>query len=137
MMCPRRPRIPVALLPRSAVRDVLRRVGLEERRGHRPAQLSGGQQQRVAIARAVVGQPSVVFADHPPAPLDTRWGRAVLALLRETIDETGGTLVMVTHDPSAAAWADRVVFMADGRLAGELHSPSAEDVAERLTGLGA
>ena len=69
--------------------------------------------------------------------LDTRSGRAVLALLRETIDETGGTLVMVTHDPSAAAWADRVVFMADGRLAGELHAPTAEQVAERLTGLGA
>ena len=124
-------------LPRSVVRDVLCRVGLEERRGHRPAQLSGGQQQRVAIARALVGQPSVVFADEPTGALDTRSGRAVLALLRATIDETGGTLVMVTHDPSAAAWADRVVFMADGRLAGELRAPSAEDVAERLTGLGA
>jgi putative ABC transport system ATP-binding protein len=130
-------RLAGARLPRSAVRDVLRRVGLEERRGHRPAQLSGGQQQRVAIARALVGRPSVVFADEPTGALDTRSGRAVLALLRETIDETGGTLVMVTHDPSAAAWADRVVFMADGRLAGELRAPSAEDVAERLTGLGA
>jgi putative ABC transport system ATP-binding protein len=124
-------------LPRSAVRDVLHRVGLEDRRRHRPAQLSGGQQQRVAIARALVGQPSVVFADEPTGALDTRSGRAVLALLRETIDEAGGTLVMVTHDPSAAAWADRVVFMADGRLAGELAAPSAADVAERLTGLGA
>jgi putative ABC transport system ATP-binding protein len=124
-------------LPRPVIRDVLRRVGLEDRRGHRPAQLSGGQQQRVAIARALVGRPSVVFADEPTGALDTRAGRAVLALLRETIDETGGTLVMVTHDPSAAAWADRVVFMADGRLAGELDAPSAEDVAERLTGLGA
>ena len=124
-------------LHRSAVRDVLDRVGLEERRGHRPAQLSGGQQQRVAIARALVGEPSVMFADEPTGALDTRAGRAVLALLRETIDETGGTLVMVTHDPSAAAWADRVVFMADGRLAGELHAPTAEQVAERLTGLGA
>jgi len=124
-------------LPRSAVRDVLGRVGLEERRGHRPAQLSGGQQQRVAIARALVGSPSVVFADEPTGALDTRAGRAVLALLRATIDETGGTLVMVTHDPSAAAWADRVVFMADGRLAGELDGPTAEQVAERLTGLGA
>jgi putative ABC transport system ATP-binding protein len=124
-------------LPRSVVRDVLHRVGLDDRRGHRPAQLSGGQQQRVAIARALVGGPSVVFADEPTGALDTRSGRAVLALLRETIDETGGTLVMVTHDPSAAAWADRVVFMADGRLAGELHAPTAEQVAERLTGLGA
>src|SRR4051794_23456108 len=121
----------------SVVRDVLQRVGLEERRSHRPDELSGGQQQRVAIARALVGEPSVMFADEPTGALDTRSGRAVLALRRETIDEGGGTLVMVTHDPSAAAWADRVVFMADGRLAGELHAPTAEDVAERLTGLGA
>ena len=102
-------------LPRSVVRDVLERVGLDERFGHRP----------------------VMFADEPTGALDTRAGRAVLALLRETLDETGGTLVMVTHDPSAAAWADRVVFLADGRLAGELHTPTAEQVAERLTGLGA
>src|SRR3954470_18117640 len=124
-------------LSRSVVRDVLGRVGLDQRCGHRPAQLSGGQQQRVAIARALVGEPSVMFADEPTGALDTRSGRAVLAPLRATIDETGGTLVMVTHDLSAAAWADRVVFMADGRLAGELRAPSAEDVAERLTGLGA
>src|SRR3954452_2256390 len=113
------------------------RVGLEGRGAPRRAQLSGGQQQRVSIARALVGEPSVMFADEPTGALDTRAGRAVLALLRETIDETGGTLVMVTHDPSAAAWADRVVFMADGRLAGELQAPTAEQVAERLTGLGA
>ena len=124
-------------LPRSAVRDVLRRVGLDERRRHRPAQLSGGQQQRVAIARALVGGPSVIFADEPTGALDTRSGRAVLGLLRETVDETAGTLVMVTHDPTAAAWADRVVFMADGRLAGEMRAPAAEQVAERLTELGA
>ncbi len=124
-------------LPRSAVRDALHRVGLDDRRRHRPAQLSGGQQQRVAIARALVGEPSVIFADEPTGALDTRSGRAVLGLLRETVDETGGTLVMVTHDPSAAAWADRVVFMADGRLAGEMRAPSAEQVAERLTELGA
>ncbi len=124
-------------LRRAVVRDVLHRVGLDDRRGHRPAQLSGGQQQRVAIARALVGKPSVVFADEPTGALDTRAGRAVLALLRETVDESGVTLVMVTHDPSAAAWADRVVFVADGRLAGELAAPTAEQVAERLTGLGA
>ena len=110
-------------LPRSAVRDVLQRVGLDDRRRHRPAQLSGGQQQRVAIARALVGGPSVIFADEPTGALDTRSGRAVLGLLRETVDETAGTLVMVTHDPTAAAWADRVVFMADGRLAGEMRAP--------------
>jgi putative ABC transport system ATP-binding protein len=124
-------------LPRSAVRDALHRVGLDDRRRHRPAQLSGGQQQRVAIARALVGEPSVIFADEPTGALDTRSGRAVLGLLRETVDETGGTLVMVTHDPIAAAWADRVVFMADGRLAGQLRAPAAEQVAERLTELGA
>src|SRR3954454_22206727 len=124
-------------LPRSAVRDVLERVGLGERARHRPAQLSGGQQQRVAIARALVGEPDVIFADEPTGALDSRSGRSVLELLRRTIDDGGRTLVMVTHDPSAAAWADRVVFMADGRLAGELTAPTAEQVAERLTGLGA
>jgi putative ABC transport system ATP-binding protein len=124
-------------LGRTAVGDALARVGLEERRRHRPAQLSGGQQQRVAIARALVGEPEVLFADEPTGALDTRSGRAVLGLLRATTDEGGRTLVMVTHDPSAAAWADRVVFMADGRLAGELASPTAEMVAERLTELGA
>jgi len=123
-------------LPRSVVRDALERVGLGERARHRPAQLSGGQQQRVAIARALVGEPDVIFADEPTGALDTRSGRSVLALLRGTVD-AGRTLVMVTHDPSAAAWADRVVFMADGRLAGELHAPTAAAVAERLTGLGA
>ncbi len=123
-------------LSRAVVRDALERVGLGERTRHRPAQMSGGQQQRVAIARALVGGPDVIFADEPTGALDTRSGRAVLALLRRTIDEGGRTLVMVTHDPSAAAWADRVVFMADGRLAGELQSPSAEQVAERLTALG-
>ena len=124
-------------LPRSVVRGALERVGLGERARHRPAQLSGGQQQRVAIARALVGEPDVMFADEPTGALDSRSGRSILALLRDTVDEGGRTLVMVTHDPSAAAWADRVVFMADGRLAGELTAPTAEAVAERLTGLGA
>ena len=118
------------------MRDALERVGLGERLRHRPAQLSGGQQQRVAIARALVGEPDVMFADEPTGALDTRSGRAILELLRGTIDDGGRTLVMVTHDPSAAAWADRVVFMADGRLAGELVAPTAEQVAERLTHLG-
>ena len=123
-------------LSRGAIREALGAVGLGDRVGHRPAQLSGGQQQRVAIARALVGEPEIVFADEPTGALDLRAGREVLALLRATVDEGGRTLVMVTHDPSAAAWADRVVFMADGRLAGELHAPSAEQVAERLTALG-
>jgi putative ABC transport system ATP-binding protein len=123
-------------LGKRVVRNALDRVGLGDRVGHRPAQLSGGQQQRVAIARALVGGPEVIFADEPTGALDTKAGRSVLALLRGTIDEDGRTLVMVTHDPSAVAWADRVVFLADGRLAGELVAPSAEQVAERLTGLG-
>jgi putative ABC transport system ATP-binding protein len=118
------------------VSAALAAVGLADRAAHRPAQLSGGQQQRVAIARALVGEPELLFADEPTGALDLRAGREVLALLRDTVDRGGRTLVMVTHDPSAAAFADRVVFMADGRLAGELHAPTAEQVAERMTGLG-
>jgi putative ABC transport system ATP-binding protein len=124
-------------LPRAAVRDALAQVGLADRRRHRPAELSGGQRQRVAIARALVSDPEVVFADEPTGALDTRSGRSVLELLRDTVDRSGRTLVMVTHDPTAAAWADRVVFVADGRLAGELVAPTAEQVGVRLTGLGA
>jgi len=123
-------------VPRATIRAALEGVGLGDRFKHRPAQLSGGQQQRVAIARALVGQPDVIFADEPTGALDTRAGRGVLALLRRTVDEGARTLVMVTHDPSAAAWADRVVFMSDGRLAGTLDAPTAEQVAERLTHLG-
>src|ERR687883_685222 len=121
---------------RSAVRDVAARVGLEKRLRHRPSELSGGQQQRVAIARALVTSPEVVFADEPTGALDTRTGRAVLALLREVVDEDGHTVVMVTHDPVAAAHADRVILLADGRLAGMLHAPSADEVAEQLAHLG-
>jgi putative ABC transport system ATP-binding protein len=123
-------------LRRGAARDALETVGLGDRTRHRPSQMSGGQQQRVAIARALVGEPEVVFADEPTGALDTRSGREVLALLRDTVDSGRRTLVMVTHDPTAAAWADRVVFLADGRLAGEMVAPSAEAVAEHLTGLG-
>ncbi len=121
---------------RSAVREVAERVGLEKRLRHRPSQLSGGQQQRVAIARALVTRPEVVFADEPTGALDTRTGREVLALLRQIVDGDGRTVVMVTHDPTAAAWADRVVLLADGRLAGTLDAPSADEVAEQLAHLG-
>jgi putative ABC transport system ATP-binding protein len=121
---------------RSTVRDVAARVGLEKRLRHRPSQLSGGQQQRVAIARALVTRPEVVFADEPTGALDTRNGREVLALLREVIDKDGHTVVMVTHDPVAAAHADRVILLADGRLAGTLDAPSADEVAEQLAHLG-
>jgi putative ABC transport system ATP-binding protein len=121
---------------RGTVRDVAARVGLEKRLHHRPSQLSGGQQQRVAIARALVTRPEVVFADEPTGALDTRAGRGVLALLREVVDEDGHTVVMVTHDPIAAAHADRVILLADGRLTGTLQSPTADEVAERLAHLG-
>jgi putative ABC transport system ATP-binding protein len=121
---------------RSVVRDVAGRVGLEKRLRHRPSQLSGGQQQRVAIARALVTRPEVVFADEPTGALDTRTGREVLELLREIVDADSRTVVMVTHDPSAAAWADRVILLADGRLAGILDDPVPDEVAERLAHLG-
>jgi putative ABC transport system ATP-binding protein len=117
-------------------REVVERVGLGERLRHRPAQLSGGQQQRVAIARALVTRPEVVFADEPTGALDTRTGREILALLRHVVDDLGQTVVMVTHDPVAASHADRVVFLADGRLAGSLEAPDADRVAERLAHLG-
>ena len=122
---------------RSAVREIAARVGLEKRLRDRPSQLSGGQQQRVAIARALITRPEVVFADEPTGALDTRTGREVLALLRGVVDEDGHTVVMVTHDPAAAAYADRVMLLADGQVAGTLEAPSADEVAKRLAHLGA
>ena len=122
---------------RAAVREIAARVGLEQRLRDRPAQLSGGQQQRVAIARALITRPWVVFADEPTGALDTRTGHGVLALLREVVNEEGHTVVMVTHDPVAAAYADRVMLLADGRVAGTLDAPTADQVAERLARLGA
>jgi putative ABC transport system ATP-binding protein len=119
------------------VGQALAEVGLGQRAGHRPAELSGGQQQRVAIARALVTGPSVVFADEPTGALDSTSGREVLRLLRKVADDERRTVVMVTHDPVSAAWADRVLFLADGRLAGELANPTAEQVAARMTGLEA
>jgi putative ABC transport system ATP-binding protein len=121
---------------RSEVREVAARVGLENRLRHRPAQLSGGQQQRVAIARALIARPEVVFADEPTGALDSRTGRGVLALLRDVVDVDGHTVVMVTHDPVAAAQADQVVLLADGRIAGMLEAPDADEVAGRLAHLG-
>ena len=121
---------------REQVREVAARVGLDNRLRHRPSQLSGGQQQRVAIARALITRPEVVFADEPTGALDTRSGRGVLALLREVVDADGHTVVMVTHDPIAAAHADRVILLADGRIAGTLEAPDADEVAEQLARLG-
>jgi putative ABC transport system ATP-binding protein len=121
---------------RAEVRAVAARVGLDDRLRHRPAQLSGGQQQRVAIARALVTRPEVVFADEPTGALDTKTGRGVLALLREVVDQDGHTVVMVTHDPVAAAHADRVILLADGQIVGMLDAPDADEVAEQLAHLG-
>ncbi|MBA2559952.1 MAG: ABC transporter ATP-binding protein [Propionibacteriales bacterium] len=111
-------------------------LGLSDRLAHRPAELSGGQQQRVAIARALVTRPKVVFADEPTGNLDSRSSSEVLGFLRRSVRELGQTVVMVTHDPNAAAYADRVVLMADGRLAGELHDPTTDSVIDALRGLG-
>ncbi|WP_433512325.1 ABC transporter ATP-binding protein [Nonomuraea sp. CA-143628] len=116
---------------------VVSKVGLTGRTGHRPAQLSGGQQQRVAIARALVTRPEVVFGDEPTGALDTMTARDVLTLLREIVDGTGQTVVMVTHDPVAASYADAVLFLADGRIVDSVAAPTSERVAERMTRLGA
>ncbi|MGK5673072.1 ABC transporter ATP-binding protein [Micromonospora sp. URMC 106] len=122
---------------RHAVDDILDRVGLAGRRDRRPGELSGGQQQRVAIARALIAQPAVIFGDEPTGALDTFTAREVLTLLRDAVEHGGQTIVMVTHDPVAAAFADRVLFLADGRLVGSLEGPTADLVADRMTQLGA
>ncbi len=119
-----------------AVRDALAQVGLADRSGHRPSELSGGQQQRVAIARALIARPAVLFADEPTGALDSGASRVVLRLLRRLVDTDGQTVVMVTHDPAAAAFADRVVLLADGRLADELPGGmGAEAIAGRMAAL--
>jgi putative ABC transport system ATP-binding protein len=120
---------------RRDVRVVLDQVGLADRLRHRPRELSGGQQQRVAIARAMVTRPSVLFADEPTGALDTHSARTVLGLLRSMVDTAGQTIVMVTHDPAAAASADQVLFLSDGRLVDKLDRPTTRAVAERLAQL--
>ncbi|MEU0407894.1 ABC transporter ATP-binding protein [Streptomyces griseorubiginosus] len=122
-------------VPKARIRDVLEQVGLGARARHRPTELSGGQQQRVALARALVTRPEVLFGDEPTGALDSRTGREVLTLLRSMVDREGQTVVMVTHDPLAASFADRVVFLVDGRLNGELIGANAKDIAARMTNL--
>jgi putative ABC transport system ATP-binding protein len=114
---------------------VIDTVGLRDRLSHRPSQLSGGQQQRVACARALMSRPDVIFADEPTGNLDSRSGAEVLLFLRNSVKELGQTVVMVTHDPGAAAYADRVVLLADGRVAGEIERPTLASVAEALQSL--
>jgi putative ABC transport system ATP-binding protein len=110
--------------------SVIETVGIRDRLGHRPNQLSGGQQQRVAVARALVGRPTIVFADEPTGNLDSQSGAEVLDLLRRSAADHGQTIVMVTHDPVAASYTDRVVFLADGRIVDELRNPDRDSVIE-------
>ncbi|MGZ4704520.1 MAG: ATP-binding cassette domain-containing protein, partial [Acidimicrobiales bacterium] len=111
-------------------------VGLRDRLGHRPTELSGGQQQRVAAARALAGRPDIVFADEPTGNLDSKAGHELLGFLRHAVTEFAHTIVMVTHDPTAAGFADRIVFLADGRIVDEMRDPTAERVLERLKRFG-
>jgi putative ABC transport system ATP-binding protein len=132
--------LPLDIAGRAADRDwmdtVIETVGLRDRLRHRPAELSGGQQQRVAIARALAGRPEIVFADEPTGNLDSKASAEVLGLLRRSVREFGQTVVMVTHDPVAASYADRVVFLADGRTAGALDRPTPESVLDAMKNLG-
>ena len=132
--------LPLDIAGRDVDRDwlqtVIEAVGLTDRIGHRPSELSGGQQQRVAIARALVSRPDIVFADEPTGNLDSRASAEVLDLLRRSVREFGQTVVMVTHDPVSASYAERVVFLADGRIAGTLDQPTPQSVLDRMTKLG-
>ena len=116
---------------------VIDAVGLRDRLGHRPSELSGGQQQRVAAARALVSRPEIVFADEPTGNLDSTAGAEILRFLRRSVDDFGQTIVMVTHDPTAASYTDRVVFLADGKVVDELRNPTAHDVLEKMKDLSA
>ncbi|HEU4944749.1 MAG TPA: ATP-binding cassette domain-containing protein, partial [Solirubrobacterales bacterium] len=114
------------------VDQLIQTVGLDERRTHRPAELSGGQQQRVAVARALVSKPAVVFADEPTGNLDSKASAEVLALLRQAVDEFGQTVIMVTHDPAAAAHADRLITLRDGSIVHDAAPGSADEVIELM-----
>jgi len=133
--------LPVELAGRKPDEEWLAQVvdvlGIADRLDHKPAQLSGGQQQRVACARALLGRPRVVFADEPTGNLDSRSGAEVLAFLRRSVREMGQTIVMVTHDPNAASYADRVVLLADGEVAGDIDAPTSDSVLDALRVLGA
>ena len=115
---------------------VIDTIGLRDRLAHRPSELSGGQQQRVAAARALASRPAIIFADEPTGNLDSRSGAEVLGFLRRSVREMGQTIVMVTHDPAAASYADRVVFLADGEVVGEMSEPTADSVLDRMKQLG-
>ena len=116
----------------SWVERIVSEVGLRHRLTHRPSQLSGGEQQRLAVARALVSRPDVVFADEPTGNLDSRTSTSLMKFLRRSVDEFGQTIVMVTHDAAAAAYADRAVFLADGRVVDDLDEPTAAQVLDRV-----
>jgi putative ABC transport system ATP-binding protein len=109
---------------------------LRGRLTHRPSELSGGQQQRVAVARALASKPEIIFADEPTGNLDSRTGAEILAFMRLAVRELGQTIVMVTHDPVAASYADRVVFLVDGRIVDEIHQPTTDSVMDKMKTLG-
>ena len=111
-------------------------VGLRNRLKHRPSELSGGQQQRVAVARALASRPEIIFADEPTGNLDSKTGTEILSFMRQAVREFGQTIVMVTHDPSAAAYADRVIFLADGKVVDEMHQPTADRILDKMRAMG-
>ncbi len=116
--------------------QIIRTMGIADRLSHRPDEMSGGQQQRVAVARALASRPEIIFADEPTGNLDSHAGAEVLTFLRRAVDEMHQTIVMVSHDPIAASYADRIVFLADGRIVDEIHQPTAERVLERMKRFG-
>jgi putative ABC transport system ATP-binding protein len=133
-------KLPLALAGRKGdpawIAKVIDTLGLADRLRHRPSELSGGQQQRVAVARALASQPQIIFADEPTGNLDSKAGADVLGFMRRAVTDLGQTIVMVTHDPVAASYADRIVFLADGRIVDEMLEPTAERVLERLKRFG-
>jgi putative ABC transport system ATP-binding protein len=132
--------LPMSLAGRKPDRDwvdnVVDIVGLRDRVKHRPSELSGGQQQRVAVARALASQPEIVFADEPTGNLDSRTGAEILAFMRQAVREYGQTIVMVTHDPVAASYADRAIFLVDGQIVDDMQEPTADSVMDRMKTLG-
>jgi putative ABC transport system ATP-binding protein len=118
------------------IERVIETVGLTNRQSHRPSELSGGQQQRVAVARALASRPTIIFADEPTGNLDSNSGAEILQFMREAVDEFGQTIVMVTHDPNAAAYADRVVFLADGRIVHDMSEPTVDRIVDRMKQIG-
>jgi putative ABC transport system ATP-binding protein len=125
-----------ATIDRAWFDGLVGQLGIADRLWHRPSELSGGQQQRVACARALISRPELIFADEPTGNLDSNASAELLAFMRGAVSEHGQSIVMVTHDPHAAAYADRVVFLADGRVVGELGSPTADAVLEQMRRLG-